>query len=80
MLAKLIRSNYYVKKPAAMKRKERNQNSTQIISDIAIIKVNYFNKCLRYSRYKKDSMINKKELFEKGSERLNRDLCMFNLL
>lgn len=75
MIAKLIRSNYYIKRPVEMKTSNKSMTS-----DLSVIKVNFFNKCLKYSHNKNEKMINKKHLFSKGKERLEHDLCMFNIL
>lgn len=58
--AKLIRSNYYIKRPDSMK---PSHHKNSLYYDIAVIKLNYFNKCFKYSRYQKDNMVDKKELF-----------------
>ena len=75
--AKLIRSNYYIHRPDEMK---GHNHQSSITYDLITIHLDYFNKCFKYNRYKKDKSINKKELFKKGLERLNNDLCVFNIL
>jgi len=75
--AKLIRSNYFMKRPSSMKASSHPNSMTY---DLSVIKLNYFNSCFKYSYSKRDNMVDKQELFQKGSARLNQDLCVYNII
>ena len=79
LIAKLIRSNYFIRKPIS-KQDKKKKSADVCASDITNIKINFYNKCCRYSRDRKSRGVNKKELYTKASQQLHNEMCIFNIL
>lgn len=83
IVAKYIRSLYFIGKPEELKRKlyaGSGDGGYQAINDIMIIKSRFYNSFWRKANSEQDKEIDQKELFCKGEEKVQEELCIFNIL
>ena len=74
VLSKMMRQLFFVKKQKA------NLKNSKPVQNIHLLRVNFFNKCFKFSKHNNDEKLNKREAYEIAERRIEKELCILNIV
>ena len=78
IIAKYIRSLYFIHKPKRLKKLFLHGHEK--INNLMIIKTRFYNSFWRKANSEQNEDIDQMELFDQGQEKVEAELCIFNIL
>ena len=84
IMAKYIRSLYFINKSEKVKKQlgkqDQGKGGYSGLNDIMVIRSRFYNALWKKANKEQSEEINQKDLFEKGEEKVEAELCIFNIL